>query len=245
MSASASSAVNERSLSRSSPESASSISVTSLRNVSSCASREKGTSLIAVSGSLPDTVYSDSEDLINDWISAGGRLYWAGNFIGKYYSTADGTHEVAGYETRFLGAECLNHTSAEKARTMNDSNDYGNALALMNTGLEYCVDTSKVVGRYLSVGYCDGTFSSTVLMERGDGMICVFGGDYSNQQRSDLAQLVSSQIDYDSTIISHISGTVTRGSVHESKDGLSGSYSVYTYLGGYYHVFGRNFEFDI
>ena len=52
----------------------------------------KGKGLIIASGSAPDTVFGDS-DVLKDWISAGGYLYWAAGPIGRYMATPDGLVE--------------------------------------------------------------------------------------------------------------------------------------------------------
>lgn len=49
-------------------------------------------SVVMVSGTIPDTVYSgDGSDLILRWLDMGGRIYWAGGIIGQYVSSSGGT----------------------------------------------------------------------------------------------------------------------------------------------------------
>lgn len=203
--------------------------------------------LIVLSGALPDTVYQgNSTDRIFQWIDAGGSLYWAGNLLGAYYSTQSGVSTVAGdYQNMFFGvSDCM---TAEKDRAYDDitSNDYRYALSLMNNSVKYSLKQG-MVSDSLSIGYQQDGYSSIVLAKHGSGMICVVGGDYSNDQRADLAQVIASHVCYKSTILAHASGTVTRGTVLDSRDIIVPAHysSVYTYLGGYYLEYARCALFD-
>ena len=96
------------------------------------------------------------------------------------------------------------------------------------------------------VGYSDGSYASAVLAQYGSGMICVVGGDYSNNQRADLVQIVASHICYSSVLVGSDSGEVTRGTetgiVPMAVDN-SARYSVYIYFGGYYLEDARGFDY--
>lgn len=205
---------------------------------------EKG--LIVLSGAPPDTVYSGKDtDTIMKWITAGGRLYWAGGAIGSCYSTKDKVIPVeTDYQQLFFGvSDCLNMNGNEKAYEDDNSNQYRNALSLSSNALRYAPDTASIPDS-ITLGYTDGKYSSISLVRHGSGMICIVAGDYSNDQRSDLAQMVSSNICYQSEMIDHKSGTVTRGSVSGICDiHASGHVSVYIYLGGYYLVNAKNSNF--
>ena len=198
--------------------------------------------LVVVSGALPDTIYTgNSSDMIFEWISAGGRLYWAGNLIGSHYSTKSGNVEVDNdYQQLFFGVtDCLNMNGPRKAYNDDVSNDYRNRLSLSSNALGYAIDRTKVAD-VATFGYSDGNYSSVSIVGYGSGMICIVAGDYSNDQRSDLAQIISSNLCHHSKLIDGRTGNVTRGSVDDTMTIPSSDYvSVYIYLGGYYPVCAR------
>ncbi len=203
--------------------------------------------LICVSGALPDTVYvGDRNDLIFDWIREGGCIYWVGSLIGSCYSTPDKIVEVqSNYQKLFFGvSDCLNTTEISTAHNDITVNDYRHALSLSSNDVRYGIDISKLQSKALAVGFQEEGYSSITMVENGSGMICVIGGDYSNRQRADLAQIIASHICYDSEIIEHVSGSVTRGSHTGTIEFLTmNESSAYIYMGGYYLEYGRNYCF--
>lgn len=199
-------------------------------------------SVVMVSGAVPDTVYGGSgSDLIIQWLNMGGRIYWAGGIIGQYSSSSDGTVEDRGIgkQSLFLGAVCQNEEDAYGLEEMNPG--WKDALCLAGNGIRYAIDPSEV-GPSLSMGFTDGTYSSICMVGCGSGMVCIFGGILSNDQRSDMAQVLSSGITHGSVLIEHVHGSVTRSSVTETIEvgDPSGNIRIYAYLGGYFTVYGRN-----
>lgn len=197
--------------------------------------------LIVVSGALPDTVYTGKTgDLILNWVDNGGSLYWAGNLIGACYATEDELVSVDGYQDLFFGCECLNTGDTDKAFSDIDSNNYRYALSLMNNSVKFGVDADAVPS-CTAVGYTEDGYSSIAFVKHGNGMICVLAGDYSNNQRADLAQIVSAGLCYNSTMIYDKSGSVTRSTISGVADISIPDkyYSVYVYLGGYYLEYAR------
>lgn len=196
--------------------------------------------VVVLSGALPDTVYTgQTSDPILSWLSLGGRLYWAGNLLGAYYSVPGDVVEVKGdYQTMFLGAECLNAEGITKGYDVID-NGYVDALSLAGNGTLYGADPSLLEGA-LAIGYTDGTHASVVLTPRGEGMVCILGGTYSDDQRSDLVQVLASGLCPESVILHSEQGSVTRDTVTVRTGELDydGNVCVYAYLGGYYPVFG-------
>lgn len=196
------------------------------------------------SGALPDTVYSgDASDTVVRWLSEGGRLYWAGNILGAYISSSDGTVRQAGdgYRGLFF-AEGVQNTEGAYGLTPVDGDPWREALCLAGNGTAYGLDASKLDGA-LSAGYTDGTYSSVCMVGYGKGMMCVFGGALSNDQRSDVAQVIASGLSNGSTLLAHIGGTATRTTVVETVNlsGTDGSISVYAYIGGHFTVRGGCF----
>ena len=213
----------------------------SLKNDISLGKCNKG--LIVVSGALPDTIYSgNGSDIIFDWMIAGGRLYWAGNALGSCYSTVDGIVQVEGdYQSLFFGvSDCLNIDGPEKAYSDDSTNDFRNSLSLMNNDLRYAPDSSLIADS-MTAGYTDGKYSSITMVKHGLGMVCIVAGDYSNNQRYDLAQIIGAHLCYKSVMLIHDSGEVTRGSVSNIVvNSIPSNYEiVYSYLGGYYPVFAE------
>lgn len=202
--------------------------------------------LIAVSGALPDTVYRGNDsDRILEWIRGGGCLYWLGSLIGSCYATRDAIVPVAAdYESMFLCAPgCLNRSELSTAYSEIDDNGYKNALSLSGNDVKYGVDTSKLATENLAVGFREGGYSSVTLIENGDGMVCVIGGDYSNRQRADLAQIVASHICYRSELLEHVSGNVKGGTSNGTVNAANGKSTMYIYIGGYFTEYGRSYSF--
>lgn len=210
--------------------------------------------LVVISGALPDTVYTgNATDPILNWIGNGGSLYWLGNVLGAAYATREAVVPVTSdYQTMFLGVQCLNTVTDKKDPAYTDialsdwkGNDYRNTLALMNNRVKYAVDVDKLAAKtsdFTAAGYAEKAYASTVFVKSGQGMVCILGGDYSNNQRNDLAQIIAAGLCYCSNELSHIQGTVSRGTV----DGkvqfampAAGNMVSYIYLGGYFSVYGH------
>lgn len=196
--------------------------------------------LVVLSGSLPDTVYTgNGDDLILTWIDRGGCLYWAGNLLGSSYSTTDGTVPVEGYQELFFGSECLN-TDPDLARAYSETGELTHDLALKSNSVRYAVDPDLLPEgtECFSTGFTEGGFDSMTFVGKGDGMICVIGGDFSDDQRNDLAQAIACGLCPQSDVVAAEHGSVsgsTSGTVAASGENLS----AYIFLGGYYPVFGK------
>lgn len=207
--------------------------------------------LVVISGALPDTVYQGDEgDTIFGWMENGGRLYWLGNLIGSCYATEDALYDVDDYQNLFFGTECLNTEGTDKAFSDVSGNNFRYALSLSNNSVKYGIDVDALISvkgqdDVLAVGYSQEGYASIVMTSFGSGMICVIGGDYSNDQRSDLAQILSSQVCYSTELTEDITGSVTRETVSGSYElqATAGNIAVYIYLGGYFPVYGEFFSF--
>jgi hypothetical protein len=215
--------------------------------------------LVVLSGALPDVVYTGSStDLIFQWLGDGGRLYWLGNVLGKYYSTTSSIEEVSSpdYQKLFFGIDCLNTDAIENDFVSNDFTrgeiaNLRNDLSIKNNRVKYGADTSVLEAggiNYRALGYADDhqEYASIVLAEfaGGKGMICVLAGDLSRNQRSDLVQVVSSGIDHSTNILGTAKGSVRYGTATGDIDvgGPAANMTAYIYLGGYYAVYGRLIE---
>jgi len=203
--------------------------------------------LVVISGALPDTVYTGLEDdKVFEWMELGGRLYWLGNLLGSCYATEDELNYVDNYQMLFFGTQCLNTEGVDDAESDVSTNDLRYALSLSSNSVKYGIDVEaltnvKGADNVLALGYSEEGYASIVMTSFGKGMICVIGGDYSNYQRGDLAQVISSQICYRTELIENFTGSVTRDTVRGEYDmqGPHGNLAVYIYLGGYYPVYGE------
>lgn len=213
-----------------------------LSDVSAGTSSSAG--LLVLSGAFPETVYTGhADDPVLQWTSAGGSLYWLGNLIGKEYATRDGLVQVDGYQRLLFGAECLNTGDTEKAYS-EVGNGYCHALSITNNSVRYGVDCSRIADRAaLPIGFQEDGYASIAMVQYGSGMICVVAGDYSNMQRSDLAQVIASGIGPESRIVAQASGTAS-GTEHGTLEVPAGStgLSAYICLGGYYPVYCKEFS---
>lgn len=216
-----------------------------------------GKGIVIIAGAIPSTVYDGTADSpILSWIANGGTLYWAGGIIGQYVANPEGTVEDVGQDKQslFLGSECCNYMEQPKFPSMLKDfaldvidNGFRDDLSLKSDHVIYAVDTSKLAdGTYLSMGYTDGTYSSIAFVEHGKGQVCVLGGNYSNNQRMDMCQIVAAGLCWQSRILDHVDGSVTRDTQEGRLDvpEAHGNLSVYIYLGGYYSVYGERFLFE-
>ncbi len=199
-----------------------------------------GIALISLSGALPDTVYNGTSDSpVIRWIESGGRLYWAGNVLGKYIAHDNGSvTEVPNGTSLFLGSECIDSERTESYSRID--NRIGKAYSLISNDTRYSVIASKLPEgtQCLGFGFTDGLRSSSCIVSVGNGTVCIIGGDYSDYQRIDLAQIVASGLSPLTNIIDHRTGTVSGKTVTEITRGGS----VYVYIGGDLTVYAELHE---
>ena len=197
----------------------------------------KDRAVICLSGSLPSTVYDGTSDsLIIKWIESGGRLYWAGNIIGKYFSNGSDVTTVNG-QRLFVDAEfCSTYNKVHQ--TIDDG--FCQSFYMQNNQTIY---TPKLVAGdndCLAIGYTDGECASVFISSLGEGFVCLVGGDYSNFQRIDMAQVLASGISPTTRIVDVVYGSV---SGHAEGTAQGGDH-VYVFIGGYFPVYGELHEVD-
>ena len=205
----------------------------------------EGKALLIMSSVLPKSVYdgTDGSPLIR-WIEDGGSLYWTGSEIGRFYATVENVVEVTANQMLFFGAECVNTGDVDVALMMVESEGLTEALALKWNRVKYGVDPSKVPGSF-SAGYSQEGYSSVTFSPKGDGMICVIGGESTNRLKyDDVAQVISSGVTCTTTVLDIEYGSISI----ESKKGEMRLYGSETnprlviYLGGYYTIFAESFD---
>lgn len=209
-----------------------------------------GKGLVVINGALPDTVYTgNSGDLLLTWIHAGGSLYWAGGLLGAYFAHSGKTVEVVNgdYQLLFFGTDCLNTSDTVAAFSEITDNSYRADLSLMNNVVTYGIATAKLAaGTYLAAGYTEDGYASVVCVQCGSGMVCVLGGDYANNQRSDLATVICAGLCWSSQELDCQQGSVTRGTVSGALTvpATHGKLVAYVLLGGCFSVYGEAFNFE-
>jgi len=211
-----------------------------------------GQAVVVISGALPDTVYAGvSSDYIFNWMSNGGTLYWLGSLLGSCYATTTEIITVTNdYQTLFFGGDCLNTTNTSYAGSEIIDNEYGDLLSLTYNNVKYAVDMTAMktlTNDCLFVGFTEDGYASITFVKYGNGMICVLGGDYSNKQISDLAQIITSQLCYKSELVDSYNGSVTRstsaGTILTTVP-TNHNIVVYIYFGGDFPVYGEAFIFS-
>ncbi|MBR6213481.1 MAG: hypothetical protein IKQ67_02380 [Candidatus Methanomethylophilaceae archaeon] len=197
-----------------------------------------GKAVIFLSGSLPDTVYDGTSDsLILKWIDTGGRLYWCGNIIGKYISHTDSLESVPGGPSLFLGTDCSDSSSLG---TSTIDNGFYDAFYFQNTELRYSpiLDNLPEDIDYIAMGYTDGKQASITLLNHGEGLVGIIGGDYSRRQRIDLGQVIASGVCPGTEILEDLKGTMSYSVTKEVHSGER----VYIILGGFFPVYCQMHE---
>ncbi len=203
----------------------------------------KGKGLFITSYALPSEIYSGhADDNLMKWIDKGGNLYWSSSEIGKFYTDSDGLHEVNDNQTLFFGKNCVNTGKLAHATNVVE-NGFKDALTLLNSGLEFAVNTDGIPDS-LSIGYCDDGYSSISFVKHGNGMICVIGSmSEIIPQLDDIGQIIASGITYASELVDCDKGNVVRGTVGGKMDyTVNGNAVAFIYIGGTYTVYGRCFN---
>ena len=141
-----------------------------LRNVMS----NSDSVILAVSGALPNTVYGDST-VFEEWMTAGGTIYWAGPEIGRYVSTLDGLKDLGkGY---FDGNVC--DTPNTHGKTASEMQKYTGAFYYdCSYGLKADLPDSKTLSFISDDGY-----SSVTVSKLFGGNVTVFGGDITESKQ--------------------------------------------------------------
>ena len=204
--------------------------------VNSTKSDAAGKGIFVAGYALPSSVYTGSaSDPIFEWISNGGRLYWASSEIGRFYSDGSGIHEVPENETLFFGTEgCIFGDSAVATET--DPAGLCDVFTFQCNDMDYALSMS--VPGVLSMGYVHDGFASVSLVGMGAGSVCVFSGTLGIRQTEDMAQVIAAGITDDTVVLETRQGEVkgeTDGSFTGPQD------SLYIYIGGVNTVFGRLF----
>lgn len=200
-----------------------------------------GKALVICAGAIPDTVITvEGAGPLVTWISQGGSLYWTGNVIGRYVSTQDGLVR-ADLSGILVGTDSFNE---QDTNAYEDASDLRWMFSYEHNRLMYAPDLSDSGRQWLAAGYGDGTYSSTTFVSMGEGQVCIVAGEYNSKQIRDLAISIVSGLCYASEVVDYNHGTVS-GSASGTMAVPSehGNLRLYLYLGGYFCVYGRGYDF--
>lgn len=200
----------------------------------------RGVAVVFVSGAMPSTVYTGSEeDVVLQWIRSGGSVYWLGATMGMYVGNADGTVSmVDGWAELFYGAGCFNSSDSYDSAN-NRGDEIGALLCLRSSSTQFGMSTN--ISNSLQLGYVseDG-YGSVSLAKFGAGMIGVIGGYFEDSTRTDLVQTISSGVTYDSTLIMEEEVSVRGGTCEGDLKDVDGAV-VYIFSGGYFTCYGARY----
>ncbi len=126
--------------------------------------------IVFASGSLPDTVYSESSpELLVDWFDRGGSVYWCGPNIGSKMSTPD---KIVDTENGLLTDLVSDGSSGQ---TVKDASEFSEKMYFSfrecTYGLKKNCDDSLVLG------YSSEDYSSASVDKYLNGRIFVVGGN--------------------------------------------------------------------
>lgn len=200
---------------------------------------QNGKGLLALSYSLPSSVYDGTENcLLVKWIRNGGNLYWFSSEIGAFSKTPQGLNYIANNQMLFFGANnciCTEHETGNK-----DVNETTKILSLKNCLVRHGVDLSKATNTVKSsTGFTTNGYSTISMVSMGNGSVYVFSENSGREMYEDTAQIIASRINPYTTVVSHLTGNVTRGTEHGKIDFNIADPHLYLYIGGYYTVYGR------
>ncbi len=141
-----------------------------LRNVM----KDSDSVVLMISGALPNTVYGDST-VFEEWMTAGGTIYWAGPEIGRYVSTLDGLKDLGkGY---FDGNVC--NAPDTYGKTASDMLEYtGTIYYDCSYGIKADLPNTKSLSFISDDGY-----SSVTVSKLFNGNVTVFGGDITESKQ--------------------------------------------------------------
>lgn len=200
-----------------------------------------GCGIIVTSYSLPAEIYTGSEDnLLIQWMKAGGTLYWTGSVVGGFCVGDDGLHEISDSQELFFGKECV-YTGSEAVATQTIDNGFTEALSLKTGNLSYGLCLDGMVGA-LALGYKGEGVSTIGMVPLGNGSVCVFSGLFDIDLVDDIGQIISAGVTSKTVVAEHHVGEVTRSTESGSFEKFDEGCHVYIYIGGTYTKFGEAFH---
>lgn len=177
------------------------------------ASSESGkatcTSVLIFTGVLPDTVYGRDASVLEDWLAAGGFLYWTGGIFARYVGHSDGSVDYTEVDpgSRFLGVPwSINDRNDTIVGTSpSEDREIGEAMNIFYAQCNYGVSNDVENAMFLGLVSDDG-YNSISLCKYvgGTGQIAIFGGafppDVKDTAYSNIVKVITSRLCYDSEI---------------------------------------------
>ena len=195
-----------------------------------------GKGLVITSGAIPEDLLET--DILEDWIVAGGYLYWVGEEIGKYSSSKDGLNTIH-EQVLFAGTETFSYDTLSATI----SNEDAHRLCMENQFVKFAPDLTSTFRECACFGFSNGTYSTVSIVQLGLGQVCIASGDFSSQQINDLAVAIASGLTYKSTVVSY-EESVVRGSDSGkiTLDSGHGNLSVYISVGKYFCPYAERYD---
>lgn len=195
--------------------------------------------LVMISGTIPDNIFHNST-ILEDWIDAGGYLFWVGNEIGKYASNTDGFYEV-NRQIDLIGTNKFAYPN----KAAYEDTELRSVFCYENQELKFSPDISLIPAENrLGTGFTDdGTHYSVTFIKKGSGQICICSHEFKSQQIHDLAISICSGLCYKSRIVDsnesefkrNLSGSFVLPAVH-------GNLSVYISIGKYHCAYADRYD---
>lgn len=209
------------------------------------------TAVLFMSGILPDTVYGEDSTLLEDWLAAGGALYWTGGPLGLYVGHSESgrqSYEEVSWDPgeRFFGVpgSIGDGSSPDNGSTPSKDRGIGKALGIYYDHCKYGV-SSDVPGLFLGTENEDGLSSIALCAYTGgSGTIAVFGGsfppDVKDVAYSILLRVILSGLCYDSEVLTLVDSEKGRGTTTVPiTDSDRGSTVVFVWLGDLLGTYGK------
>ena len=184
------------------------------------------TGIVFLTGSLPYDLYNGkANNLLLDWLSKGGIMYWANGPLGKYISCDDGSTIISKFgDLLFFGESGVVGDHAENKYDLHFQDD-GMAM-ILDMYFNECTFGINNTNLMNSLGFEFeyNSYRSTTLTKYhdGSGVIIVFGGTIYVDTASFMAKMMAMRMSYDSSITDFDtgSGKTIKGSL-EIRDGLN------------------------
>ncbi|MGN1045195.1 MAG: hypothetical protein ACI4Q9_04485 [Candidatus Methanomethylophilaceae archaeon] len=158
-----------------------------------------GKAVIVMSGILPDTVKTDdSNDVVTDWISAGGILYWNGPAIGAYREYGGEVLESVPVIPSEMYNDASSGTPHDGLEYSDVASDFTFTFDRIERGFRSDYPSSRVFGA------SDGTYSSYSVVRMGSGDLHVFGWSLTTattDQLCAIADMMVCGMGYDTIVV--------------------------------------------
>lgn len=180
-----------------------------IMDASSESGKATNTSVLIFTGILPDTVYGINVSILEDWLAAGGFLYWTGGAFAKYVGHSDGSVDFmeADPGSRFLGVpwSINDRDDTIVGNSPSEDREIGEAMNIYYAQCNYGVSSDVEDALFLGSVSDDGYNSiSLCKYSGGSGQIAIFGGsfppDVKDTAYSNIVKVIMSGLCYDSRV---------------------------------------------